>query len=172
VGKVFRFMIAIGTGPGAVLILRWFWWRVNAWAEMAAMFAGFAIALISYLPAWGDVSFGARLAITAGGSAMVWIPVMFLTAPEDEKTLEAFYRRVRPGGPGWSRIRTRLDLQPVTRLGDDLIRTAWAALALIGGMLAVGGLVLGEWRTALFTGALAAAGIAGLLRNAPGRVAG
>jgi hypothetical protein len=57
-------------------------------------------------------------------------------------------------------------------LGDDLIRTAWAALALVSGMLAVGGLVLGEWRTALFTGALAAAGIAGLLRNAPGRVAG
>jgi Na+/proline symporter len=172
VGKVFRFMIAIGTGPGAVLILRWFWWRVNAWAELAAMFAGFAIALISYLPAWGDVSFGARLAITAGGSAMVWIPVMFLTAPENEETLEAFYRRVRPGGPGWSRVRTRLDLQPVTRLGDDLIRTAWAALALIGGMLAVGGLVLGEWRTALFTGALAAAGIVGLVRSAPRRVAG
>ena len=103
---------------------------------------------------------------------MVWIPVMFLTEPEDEKTLEAFYRRVRPGGPGWSRIRTRLDLQPVTRLGDDLIRTAWAALALVSGMLAVGGLVLGEWRTALFTGALASAGIVGLLRNAPGRVAG
>ena len=113
VGKVFRFMIAIGTGPGAVLMLRWFWWRVNAWAELAAMFAGFAIALISYLPTWGDVSFGARLAITAGGSAMVWIPVMFLTAPEDEKTLEAFYRRVRPGGPGWSRFGARLDLQPV-----------------------------------------------------------
>jgi Na+/proline symporter len=172
VGKVFRFMIAIGTGPGAVLILRWFWWRVNAWAELAAMFAGFAIALISYLPAWGDVSFGARLAITAGGSAMVWIPVMFLTAPEDEKTLEAFYRRVRPGGPGWSRFAARLDLQPVTRLGDDLIRTAWAALALLGGMLAVGGFVLGEWRTALFTAALAAAGIAGLVRSAPRKVAG
>ena len=172
VGKVFRFMIAIGTGPGAVLILRWFWWRVNAWAELAAMFAGFAIALISYLPAWGDVSFGARLAITAGGSAMVWIPVMFLTAPENEETLEAFYRRVRPGGPGWSRVRMRLDLQPVTGLGDDLIRTAWAALALISGMLAVGGLVLGEWRTALFTGALAAAGIVGLVRSAPRRVAG
>jgi len=172
VGKVFRFMIAIGTGPGAVLMLRWFWWRVNAWAELAAMFAGFAIALISYLPTWGDVSFGARLAITAGGSAMVWIPVMFLTAPEDEKTLEAFYRRVRPGGPGWSRFGARLDLQPVTRLGDDLIRTAWAAMALIGGMLAVGGLVLGEWGTALLTGALAAAGIAGLVRRAPRRVAG
>ena len=51
IGAVFRFMIAIGTGPGAVLILRWFWWRVNAWAELAAMLAGFLIALASYLPA-------------------------------------------------------------------------------------------------------------------------
>jgi SSS family solute:Na+ symporter len=172
VGKVFRFMIAIGTGPGAVLILRWFWWRVNAWAELAAMFAGFAIALISYLPAWGHVSFGARLAITAGGSAMVWIPVMLLTAPEDNKTLETFYRRVRPGGPGWSGFRTRLDLQPVTRLGDDLIRTGWAALSLVSGMLAVGALVLGEWRTALIACALAAAGIAGLPRSPPKGAAG
>ena len=103
---------------------------------------------------------------------MVWIPVMLLTEPEDEKTLEAFYRRVRPGGPGWSRFRTRLDLQPVTRLSDDLIRTGWAALALVSGMLAVGALVLGEWRTALIASALAAAGIAGLSRSSPKGVAG
>ena len=63
IGTVFRFMIAIGTGPGAVLILRWFWPRVNAWAELASMLAGFAIALLSYLPLWGGMGFGLRLAV-------------------------------------------------------------------------------------------------------------
>ena len=82
IAAVFRFMIAIGTGPGAVLILRWFWWRVNAWAELSAMLAGFVIALASYLPAFVDMAFGTRLAVTAFGSALVWMPVMLGTRPE------------------------------------------------------------------------------------------
>ena len=98
-------MIAIGTGPGAVLILRWFWWRVNAWAELAAMLAGLLIALLSYHPVFGEIDFGVRLAVTAFGAAAVWIPAMFFTAPESQETLERFYRRTRPGGPGWRRQR-------------------------------------------------------------------
>jgi hypothetical protein len=161
---VFRFMIAIGTGPGAVLILRWFWWRVNAWAELAAMLAGFGIALASYLPLWGEVSFGLRLTITAGGAAMIWLPVMLLTPPEEERTLDEFYRRVRPGGPGWSKVRARVGLEPVTELGADLVKTAFAALVLMGGMLTVGALVLLDWRMAATTGAVAGLGLVGLLR--------
>jgi Na+/proline symporter len=164
VGAVFRFMIAIGTGPGAVLILRWFWWRVNAWAELAAMLAGFGIALASYLPLWGEVGFGLRLTITAGGAAMIWLPVMLLTPPEEERTLDEFYRRVRPGGPGWSKVRARVGLEPVTELGADLVRTAFAALVLMGGMLTVGALVLLDWRMAATTGAVAGLGLVGLLR--------
>ena len=164
VGAVFRFMIAIGTGPGAVLILRWFWWRVNAWAELAAMLAGFGIALASYLPLWGEVGFGLRLTITAGGAAMIWLPVMLLTRPEEERTLDEFYRRVRPGGPGWSKVRARVGLEPVTELGADLVRTAFAALVLLGGMLTVGAVVLLDWRMAAMTGAVAGLGLAGLLR--------
>jgi Na+/proline symporter len=75
IGTVFRFMIAIGTGPGAVLILKWFWWRVNAWGELAAMLAGIIIALLSYLPAFGEIDFGVRLAVTAFGSMAVWLPI-------------------------------------------------------------------------------------------------
>ena len=170
VGKVFRFMIAIGTGPGAVLILRWFWWRINAWAELSAMIAGFAIAVTSYLPFWGEIGFGLRLTITAGGAALIWIPVMLLTAPEDERTLCAFYERVRPGGPGWKRIRERVGVEAVTALTGDLVRTAWAALALLSGTLALGALLLTEWQVLLLTGGLAAAGLTGLLRLRARRV--
>ncbi len=162
IGAVFRFMIAIGTGPGAVLILRWFWSRVNAWAELSAMLAGFAIALLSYLPAWGGMGFGLRLAVTAGGSALVWLPVMFLTAPERDATLIAFYERVRPGGPGWNRIRAVAGIPPDTKLSDDLQRTLWAGLLLFGAMFAVGGALLLEWRMATIAALVAVLGGAGL----------
>ncbi len=145
IGAVFRFMIAIGTGPGAVLILRWFWWRVNAWAELAAMLAGFLIALASYLPAFGALGFGERLALTAFGAAAVWIPVMFLTRPESGATLERFYARVRPGGPGWRRIRPAGDPSPQP-LGRSLARAAFGAIALFGAMFALGAGLLYEWR--------------------------
>lgn len=162
IGAVFRFMIAIGTGPGAVLILRWFWWRVNAYAELAAMLAGFAIALLSYLPAWAGMGFGLRLAITAGGSALVWLPVMLLTAPERESTLRAFYARVRPGGPGWTRIRAAVGEPPASRLSVDVERTICAGLLLFGAMFAVGGALLLDWRTAAISAAVTAIGGAGL----------
>ena len=164
IGTVFRLMIAMGTGPGAVLILRWFWWRVNAWAELSAMLAGFLIAVLSYLPLWGDLAFGRRLAVTAFGSAAVWLPVMFLTRPESEETLETFYRRARPGGPGWRRVRRRLELAPVSRLGSDLVRTAFAAMLLFGAMFLTGGAVLGKPAVAGASAAAAVVGLAGLWR--------
>jgi Na+/proline symporter len=147
IGAVFRFMIAIGTGPGAVLILRWFWWRVNAWAELSAMLAGFLIALASYLPAFGALDFGERLAVTAFGAAAVWIPIMFLTRPESDGTLERFYSRVRPGGPGWRRVRPLGD-PSAQSLGRGLARAAFGAVALFGAMFALGAGLLYEWKTA------------------------
>ncbi|WP_420461781.1 sodium:solute symporter family transporter [Candidatus Palauibacter sp.] len=156
IGALFRFMIAIGTGPGAVLTLRWFWWRVNAWAELASMLAGFAIALCSYLPAFGAMEFGTRLAVTAFGSAAVWLPVMWFTRPEEPATLLAFYRRVRPAGPGWRAIRARAGVEPDLPLGTALLRTAAATLLLFGTMFALGGALLLEPG-----GAALAAGVAG-----------
>jgi Na+/proline symporter len=157
IGTVFRFMIAIGTGPGAVLILRWFWWRVNAWAELAAMLAGMTIALLSYLPAFAGMDFGLRLAVTAFGSAAIWIPAMFLTRPESEKTLAEFYRRTRPGGPGWRRQRLATGLDPLQDLGAD-VRSGIAAIALLFAlMFGVGWLALGAWAKAAIAVAVAGA---------------
>jgi len=164
IGTVFRFMIAIGTGPGAVLILRWFWPRVNAWAELSSMLAGFAIALLSYLPVWGGMGFGLRLTVTAFGAAAVWMPVMWLTPAESEETLEQFYRRVRPGGPGWSRFRTRTGIESDAPLRYDLIRTLFAALLLFGAMFALGGALLIEPVTALISALIAVLGLVGLYR--------
>jgi Na+/proline symporter len=142
VGQVFRFLILIGTGPGLVLLLRWFWWRVNAWAEITAMGAALAFAALSYLPDFRGLGYGAQLAITAFGTLAVWLPVMLLTPPEPATVLETFYRRVRPGG-FWGPQRAATGLAPLDDLRRDLTRwLVWSA-ALLGVMLGVGVLLLG-----------------------------
>jgi len=171
IGTVFRFMIAIGTGPGAVLILRWFWWRVNAWAELAAMLAGMLIALLTYLPAFGDMDFGVRLAVTAFGSMAVWLPAMFLTPPESDGTLENFYRRTRPGGPGWRRQRDATGLVPLQDLGADIRSGILGVVLLFALLFGTGWLVLGYGVKGLAAFVVAAAAGYGLRRVAVGRAA-
>lgn len=141
VGGVFRFAILIGTGPGLVLLLRWFWWRINAWAEIAAMAAGLVLAILSYTPVFAALTFGGRLALSAFGAMAIWIPVMYLTAPESPAVMDAFYARVRPAG-AWGPVRTRTNLEPL----DDGVRDArrwlmWTVL-ILGGTLGMGWVLL------------------------------
>ena len=143
VTTLFRLIIAMGTGPGAVLLLRWFWWRVNAPAELAAMIAGFAIGFgTSVVPVIRIDDFGLRLLVTTAASMAIWIPVMFLTRAESDDTLDAFFRRVRPAGPGWSRVRARTGLASEHSLRHDLGRVAAGTVVLFGAMFAVGGALL------------------------------
>lgn len=140
---VFRLVIAIGTGPGLVLILRWFWWRVNAAAEFAAMLSGFFIGLFtSVVPVLRIEDFGWRLMVTSLLTAAIWITVMFLTPPESDATLDAFYSKIRPGGPGWQRQQLRTGLPPAQNLGLELLKVLAASLLLFGVMFALGGFLL------------------------------
>jgi solute:Na+ symporter, SSS family len=141
VGAVFRFLILIGNGPGLVLLLRWFWWRINAWAELSAMLAGLGLALLTYLPALGGLTFGQRLLMTAFGSMVVWIPAMLLTAPEPAATLDAFYARVRPAG-AWAPVQIRTGLTPLDDLRRDLLRWVGWTVIVLGGTLAIGWVLL------------------------------
>lgn len=149
VATIFRLVLAIGTGPGVVLILRWFWWRINAWAELSAMVAGFFIGLsTSVVPLLQIADFGLRLVVITGLTAAVWLAVMYLTAPEAEETLEAFVRKVRPGGPGWARQRARLGITPAQALVRSLQQSVAALLLLFGLMFGTGALLLLKWGTA------------------------
>lgn len=178
IGTIFTFIIAIGTGPGAVLILRWFWWRINAWAEIASMVAGLLIALLLYVPTihWENAPMAALagyispiaslgnagvLTITALGTAVIWILVMLLTAPESDVVLDRFYARTRPGGPGWKRQRERTGLAPLQDLGADILSTLWGVLLLFGVMFAIGGVLLLRWADAAVAAAVAL--VSGLL---------
>ena len=143
IGTVFRLIIAVGTGPGVVLILRWFWWRINAWAEMASMGAGFVVGVFTTLvPVLQISDFGARLFVITLITTVVWTSVMFLTPPETPETLARFYRKARAGGPGWRVQRAETGLAPIQSLRAALFRTLAAALILFGSMFAVGGFLL------------------------------
>lgn len=142
---VFRLVIAIGTGPGLVLILRWFWWRINAAAELAAMVGGFLIGLITSInPEFNQIfpDFGYKLLFISGTSALLWITVMYLTPPETDATLDAFYRRVQPGGIGWNKQRQRTGIPAAQDLTQDLLRVVAATCLLFGTMFAIGGFLL------------------------------
>ena len=142
---VFRLVIAIGTGPGLVLILRWFWWRINAAAELAAMVGGFVIGLITSInPEFNELfpDFGYKLLFISAVTALLWIAVMYLTPPESDATLEEFYRRVQPGGIGWKKQRERTGIPAAQNLTQDLLRVIAATFLLFGTMFAIGGFLL------------------------------
>jgi len=143
IGTVFRLVIAIGSGPGVVLVLRWFWWRVNAAAELAAMLCGFIVGLLtSVLPLVRIEDYGLRLAVISGVSAVVWLSAMLLTPPESEAVLETFIRQVQPPGPGWARLRQRFQVEPQERLSTLLARFVYSCGVLFGGLIGIGGFLL------------------------------
>ena len=149
IGAVFRLVIAIGSGPGVVLVLRWFWWRVNAAAELAAMLCGFTVGLFtSVIPLVRIEDYGIRLAVITGVSALVWIGVMLATPPESEAVLEAFVRRVRPPGPGWSRWRSKFGVTPMETLPTLFSRFVFASVLLFSALLGIGGFLLHQQVTA------------------------
>ncbi len=159
VGWVFRLVIAMGTGPGFVLILRWFWWRINAWAELAAMVVGLIVGLFTtVIPVLHIADFGLRLLVITVITTAAWVGVMYLTPPESPETLAAFYRRIRPGGPGWKRQQSETGLHPVQSLRHDVLRSIAALMLLFGLLFGTGGVLLLRWDVAAWMGLLGLAG--------------
>ncbi len=105
-------LLTIGAGTGLVYILRWYWWRVNAWSEVAAMACALATSLAlraagARLPIFDPGTargFAMTLIVTTAVTTAVWVAVTFSTRPESMATLGAFYRKIRPGGPGWAPV--------------------------------------------------------------------
>jgi SSS family solute:Na+ symporter len=143
IGTVFRLVIAMGTGPGVVLVLRWFWWRVNAAAELAALLGGFLIGFsTSVVPLLRIDDYGLRLLVTTALTGVLWLLVMLATPPESSTVLEAFVRQVRPPGPGWSQWRRRTGVQADESLSDLLMLLAGGCAVLFGALLGIGGFLL------------------------------
>ena len=108
VAGAWRLLLAFGSGTGLVLILRWYWWRINAWSEIAAMAGSFVTStLLLYgvgLNPEDPRDFAKLMLGTLAATTVLWVAATFLTKPEPDATLIAFYERVRPSGPGWNAI--------------------------------------------------------------------
>src|SRR6476659_9066993 len=127
-----KLLLGLGAGTGLVCILRWYWWRVNAWSEISAMVASFITSIALHLSGVdaGNTSSGdyaKAMLITTAVATTVWIAVTLLTQPETDAVLERFYRRVRPGGPGWRRISRRLGFGDESIPGGALSWVNWLA---------------------------------------------
>ena len=140
--QAFRILLQIGAGTGLIFILRWFWWRINAWTEITGMVISFIIAFyleivhvkLGYEPLPGHIGLIVGVSITS----VCWLIVTLLTRPADDKTLRGFYRLVRPGGPGWDTVlkKAQADNDPIdqTATKGDLPR---GILCMVAGCLAV-----------------------------------
>ncbi len=112
ISKVWELLLTLGAGTGLVYILRWYWWRVNAWSEVAAMTSALVTSvslrsLGANYPAFDPETprgFAMTLVTTTAVTTAVWLTATFATAPEPRAKLAEFYEKVRPAGPGWKRI--------------------------------------------------------------------
>jgi SSS family solute:Na+ symporter len=139
IAGAWKLLLVTGAGTGGVLLLRWYWWRINAWSEVSAMISGFAVSLalqtVWRLDTDQPRDFAWIMIITVSITTAVWLAVTFLTAPESKETLVAFYRRTRPGAAGWRPIAS---LAPDVRPSADGLSNLmdWiAGCALIFGIL-------------------------------------
>jgi Na+/proline symporter len=128
IGGAWKFLMALGAGTGLVYILRWFWWRINAWSEISAMIAAFVISLVLqfgfHLSEDDPVQFAYLLLITVGFTTVIWLSVTFLTKPEPEEKLYSFYRKVRPNASMWGPIAK--GATDITQMHDGILNlTNW-----------------------------------------------
>ncbi len=140
---VFKFLVAFGSGTGLVYIVRWFWWRVNAWSEISAMVASTVTSIVAYT-VYSHIPYYGKLSLIISVSTVVWVAVTFLTPPVEEEKLREFVRRVRPEGPGWRRF-----YDPGQSASGGLWGTfvEWIAgcVLVFGITIGVGKLLLGFW---------------------------
>ena len=148
IAGAWRFLLALGAGTGGVYILRWFWWRINAWSEIAAMIASLVVSTALQTVFGMDTSepldFAHVMLLTVGISTVVWVSVTFLTAAESEGTLHAFYRKVRPGGALWRPVAAALpEVAADAGLRWDLVDWAVGCVFIYSTLFGIGKLLLG-----------------------------
>jgi SSS family solute:Na+ symporter len=172
VASAWKLLLALGSGTGAVLILRWYWWRINAWSEISAMIASFVVSLIALnvvearMPKDSPLVQTYVMLITVAISTTVWLTVTFLTPPENDAKLDSFYQRVRPGGPGWRRVSERLGYGGETIPGGALAWTNWLAgiIAVYSSLFGIGKLIFGETATGVIMLVVSAVAFAWIAR--------
>ena len=147
IGGAWKLLIITGAGTGAVLLLRWYWWRINAWSEVAAMITAFVVSVllqtVGGLDSDRPLDFARIVLVTVAVTTVVWLVVTFVTRPETDATLVAFYRRTRPSRLGWGPVAARApDVRPSTDGLANLLDWVAGCVLVYGALFGVGKLLL------------------------------
>jgi Na+/proline symporter len=161
-GQAFTLLLMIGAGTGLIYILRWFWWRINAYTEIVAMVSSIIIAGYfnfgeSSLEGWQKIVIGAFL------TTIVWVVATYFTPPDDEVTLRNFVKKVNPGGPGWVKYSDGISGKPWP-VPKGILSMVLGCVAVYGFLLGVGQLIYGQTSSGLLICGLGAASSYGLLK--------
>lgn len=124
--QLFDIILMFGAGTGSIFILRWFWWRINAWSEIAAMICSGIVSILFEFTHVGSMIFSEdfiqpyfKFPMVVLITTFVWVVVTFMTEPDDDQTLVKFYKKTKPGGPGWKRIKE------LAKLSKDENNSEW-----------------------------------------------
>ncbi len=171
--QAFQILLQIGAGTGLIFLLRWYWWRINAWSEIAAMVISFLVALyfqfvhvrlLGFPPLHPSLALVAGVAITTVG----WLLVTFLTPPTDRATLQAFYDRIRPAPGGW---RSAVDIgevpAPPGSVAAGLLAWFLGCLTIYAALFGTGYLIYGKTALGLACALVALFAAAALWRTIP-----
>lgn len=166
IAQAWKLLLVTGAGTGTVLMLRWFWWRINAWSEVSAMAAAAVVSLLLQMVfKWNSDTpreFAYIMLVTVGITTVTWIAVTYLTRPEPEEKLISFYRHVRPDGPGWKRVARSAGVSPgqTGSLAPHLTNWLLGCVLIYSSLFGIGKLIFKEWLVALIY--LAVAGLSAL----------
>ena len=152
IAGAWKLLIVTGAGTGTVLILRWYWWRINAWSEVSAMISAFAVSLTLQLAFHMDsddpIGFAHIMLITVGITTVVWLATTFLTAPEPMEKLVEFYRRVHPWTGGWAPVAKQApEIPPTNDTAYNLLDWICGCVLIYGSLFGIGKIVLEEYAT-------------------------
>ncbi|MFB3132856.1 MAG: sodium:solute symporter family protein [Rhodothermales bacterium] len=161
ISEGWELVLTASAGLGLVLILRWYWWRISAWSELTATIVPILMVILSLVgvPIPGlDAPFPINLFSVVAITTVIWVIVTFATRPTDTATLDAFYRLVRPPGPGWKPVGARhADVVPDTDLRTLALNWAAGVVLVYSTLFGTGHLLLGRTGLGLVCVALAAA---------------
>lgn len=168
--QVFRILLQVGAGTGLLFLLRWFWWRINAFSEITAMVISFLVAVGLEFFGPEDLPSWAKIVVGVGITTFTWLLVTFLTRPTDEAALRRFCQLVRPGGPGWAPVlrRAAAEGQLTEQVGQrwnvpmEIVCMLIGCAAVYSALIATGHWIYGNWLPAAVL-TVAAAGCTAIL---------
>ena len=142
-GQAFTLLLMIGSGTGLIYILRWFWWRINAYTEIVAMVSSLLIALYfnfinTSIESWQKITIGAIL------TTIIWMVATFITPADDEETLKNFVKKVNPGGPGWKKYQDTANNEAWS-VPKGIIAMILGSISIYGVLIGVGQLIYGNY---------------------------